>query len=177
MPTITPDQATFVLHAVALPMLKNEHALTKRVIEAIPQKGEEYRPDPNAKSAMELAWHVVAAEHRFLSGVADGVFDFTANHRPESVKNSADMAKWFDDSFNKNIARLGAMSGDDLAKELDFRGVFKMPAVMFLTASNNHSIHHRGQLSVYLRPMGAKVPAIYGESYDSAESKKAAGAA
>lgn len=177
MPTMTPDQATFVLHAVALPMLKNEHALTKCVIEAIPLNGGDYRPDPNAKSAMELAWHVVAAEHRFLGGVAAGAFDFTPNHRPETVKNSADMAKWFDDSFNKNIARLSAMSGDDLAKEIDFRGIFKRPAVMFLTVSNSHSIHHRGQLSVYLRPMGGKVPAIYGESYDSAEAKKAVGAA
>jgi uncharacterized damage-inducible protein DinB len=177
MPTMTPDQATFVLHAVALPMLKNEHAVTKRVIEAIPLTGGDYRPDPNAKSAMELAWHVVAAEHRFLGGVADGVFDFTPNHRPETVHNSADMAKWFDESFNKNIARITAMSGADLAKELDFRGIFKIPAVMFLTVSNSHSIHHRGQLSVYLRPMGGRVPAIYGESYDSAEAKKAAGAA
>jgi uncharacterized damage-inducible protein DinB len=109
--------------------------------------------------------------------VADGVFDFTPNHRPETVHNSADMAKWFDESFNKNIARITAMSGDDLAKELDFRGIFKIPAVMFLAVSNSHSIHHRGQLSVYLRPMGGRVPAIYGESYDSAEAKKAAGAA
>jgi uncharacterized damage-inducible protein DinB len=38
----------------------------------------------------------------------------------------------------------------------------------------NHTIHHRGQLSTYLRPMGSKVPAIYGESYDSAQAKKAA---
>jgi len=37
-----------------------------------------------------------------------------------------------------------------------------------------HAVHHRGQLSTYLRPMGGKVPAIYGESYDSAEAKKAA---
>jgi uncharacterized damage-inducible protein DinB len=49
-----------------------------------------------------------------------------------------------------------------------------MPAVMYLNFLLHHSIHHRGQLSMYLRPMGAKVPAIYGESYDSAEARKAA---
>jgi uncharacterized damage-inducible protein DinB len=37
----------------------------------------------------------------------------------------------------------------------------------------HHTIHHRGQLSTYLRAMGSKVPAIYGESHDSAEAKKA----
>ena len=42
-----------------------------------------------------------------------------------------------------------------------------LPAVVYVQIGLNHSIHHRGQLSMYLRPMGAKVPSIYGESYDS----------
>jgi uncharacterized damage-inducible protein DinB len=46
--------------------------------------------------------------------------------------------------------------------------------VAYFEFSLRHSIHHRGQLSAYLRAMGGKVPAIYGESYDSAEAKKAA---
>jgi uncharacterized damage-inducible protein DinB len=52
--------------------------------------------------------------------------------------------------------------------------MFQLPAVMYLNFVINHSIHHRGQLSVYLRPAGGKVPAIYGESYDSAAARKAA---
>jgi uncharacterized damage-inducible protein DinB len=52
--------------------------------------------------------------------------------------------------------------------------MFQSPAVVFLQIALNHSIHHRGQLSVYLRPMGSKVPSIYGESYDAAEARKAA---
>ena len=44
---------------------------------------------------------------------------------------------------------------------------------MFLVSGLSHTIHHRGQLSSYLRSMGAKVPAIYGESYDSAAAKSA----
>jgi Uncharacterized protein conserved in bacteria len=57
---------------------------------------------------------------------------------------------------------------------VDFRGLFKFPAVNFLQVGLNHSIHHRGQLTMYLRPMGAKVPSIYGESYDSARAKTGA---
>jgi len=175
MSHLQPEQAAFLL-GMTLPTLKREHATTKTVIEAIPLDKGDYRPEPVAKSALELAWHIVAAENRFLGGVADGVFDFTPNHRPETVRNSADIAKWYADSFAKNIARVEAMSGEDLAKVIDFRGMMQVPAVAYLTFSSNHSIHHRGQLSVYLRPMGGKVPAIYGESYDSAEAKKAAGA-
>ncbi|MDQ6678111.1 MAG: DinB family protein, partial [Acidobacteriota bacterium] len=59
-----------------------------------------------------------------------------------------------------------------LLRIVDFRGLFQLPAVMYLSFLLHHSIHHRGQLSMYLRPMGAKVPAIYGESYDSAETRK-----
>lgn len=177
MGNITPEQGTFLLHGAALPGLKNEHATTKRVIEAIPADHGDYRPDPMAKSAMELAWHIVAAENRFMAGVADGVFDFTPNHKPQAVRTSADIAKWYAESFEKNCARLEKLSGEQLVKTIDFRGLFQYPAVVYLTFSMNHSIHHRGQLSVYLRPMGGKVPAIYGESYDSAEARKAAGKA
>jgi uncharacterized damage-inducible protein DinB len=52
--------------------------------------------------------------------------------------------------------------------------MFQMPAVSFLALSQNHTIHHRGQLSTYLRPMGGKVPSIYGESYDAAQARAAA---
>ena len=59
-------------------------------------------------------------------------------------------------------------------KITDFRGLFKLPAVAFLQVGMNHTIHHRGQLSSYLRCMGAKVPSIYGESFDDAQARKAA---
>ena len=47
-----------------------------------------------------------------------------------------------------------------------FFGVFNLPAVFYLGFLNNHSIHHRGELATYLRPMGSKVPSIYGGSFD-----------
>ena len=171
-----PEQGTFLLQ-MALPGLKNEHRVTKSVIEAIPLNKGDYRPDPASKTALELAWHIAAAQHRFLGGIADGGFDFSPINRPESVKNSADIAAWFGDSFANNYGRLAALSGEALVKVLDFRGLFQFPAVLYLQFDMNHEIHHRGQLSTYLRPMGGKVPAIYGESYDSAEAKKAAGTA
>jgi uncharacterized damage-inducible protein DinB len=75
-----------------------------------------------------------------------------------------------------DLAALTKMSGEQLVKMIDFRGMFQMPAVAFLDFGVRHSIHHRGQLSTYLRPAGGKVPAIYGESYDSAEAKRAGAA-
>jgi uncharacterized damage-inducible protein DinB len=170
---VTPDQAKFLL-AFTLPNIKTEHATTKRVIEAIPLDKGDYRPEAVAKTALELAWHIVAAENRFLSGISVGKFDFTPNHRPESIRNSAQIAAWFDESFNANVKQIEGLSGEQLAKMIDFRGMFQLPAVSFLQLSQSHTVHHRGQLSTYLRPMGGKVPSIYGESYDAAQARAAA---
>ena len=170
---ITSDQAKFLL-GITLPRLETEHQTTKRVIEAVPLDKGDYRPDPVSKSALELAWHIVAAEQRFLSGICTGAFDFTPINRPDSVNNSAQIAAWFDESFARNLAQLRQLTGEQLAKPIDFRGMFQFPGVVFLQLSANHSIHHRGQLSMYLRPTGAKVPAIYGESYDTAQARAAA---
>jgi uncharacterized damage-inducible protein DinB len=172
--TLSPDHASFLLNAVFLPALEREQATTRQVIQAIPPDKGDYRPDPNAKSALELAWHIAAAEKRFLNGIADGGFDFTAIFQPDSVKNSADIGRWYGEMCGSALARLKKLTPEQLCKVLDFRGVVQMPAVTFFQVALNHSIHHRGQLSVYLRPMGGKVPAIYGESYDSAAARKAA---
>ncbi|HWZ43285.1 MAG TPA: DinB family protein [Candidatus Saccharimonadales bacterium] len=170
MPGLSPEHALFI-RQLTLPLTRVEHATTKRVIEAIPLDKGDFRPDPVAKTALELAWHIVAAEHRFLNGIFAGAFDFTAINRPDSVNNSAAIAKWFDDSFTTSIAKIEGLSGADLVKTIDFRGLFQLPAVSYLGLTANHTIHHRGQLSMYLRPMGAKVPSIYGESYDAAQER------
>jgi uncharacterized damage-inducible protein DinB len=173
MQTIQPDQAAFLLHSSYLPGLKNEHRITKTVIEAIPLDQGDYRPDDVGKSALELAWHIVATEMRFLEAVAAGQFDFSPRPRPDSIRNSADLSAWYTANFEPRFEALTKLSNEQLIKIVDFRGMFQLPAVTYLNFCMHHSIHHRGQLSMYLRPMGAKVPAIYGESYDSAAARKA----
>jgi len=174
MQPIQPDQAEFLLHGVFLPGLKNEHRITKSTIEAIPLDKGDYRPDGISKSALDLAWHIVATEMVFMDAVAAGEFDFGSRHRPESIQNSGDLAGWYADNFSTRFEALSKMPSAQLLKIVDFRGMFQLPAVLYLGFVQQHSIHHRGQLSMYLRPMGAKVPAIYGESFDSAEARKAA---
>jgi uncharacterized damage-inducible protein DinB len=166
MPGLTPDTAKVVLQ-MALGAIKKEHATTRAVLAAIPDNGGDYKPEPAARTALEIAWHIVASEHRFYSSVTKGFFDVTPNPKPESLKTGAEIAKYYDELLRKDYADLAQLSGEHVAKEMDFRGMFQMPAVAFLDLGLRHSIHHRGQLSVYLRPAGGKVPAIYGESYDS----------
>jgi uncharacterized damage-inducible protein DinB len=172
---LTAEQAIFLLQDLLIPLLKAEHRMTKAVLEAVPADKPDYRPDPNAKTAMELARHIAAAENRFLETTINGEFNASTGAIPENVKTPAEIARWYADRFEKNCDALNKLNGEQLLKMVDFRGMFQRPAVAFVQIGLNHSIHHRGQLSTYLRPMGGKVPAIYGESYDSALAKQAAG--
>jgi uncharacterized damage-inducible protein DinB len=165
--SLTPDQAKVLLNANFLPWLNAEHPVTKRVIAAIPNDKIDYRPDDIGKSAIDLAWHIVTAENRFLEAVITGAFDFTPPVRPETIRTGDALNAYYSDRFSKNIDRLKQLSADQLVKIIDFRGIFQFPAVIYAQLGLSHSIHHRGQLSMYLRPMGAKVPSIYGESYDA----------
>jgi uncharacterized damage-inducible protein DinB len=167
MSTMTSEHATIILQSVGLPSLKAEHPVTRSVIAAIPADKAAYAPDPVTRSAMDLAWHIVTAENRFIEAVVDGTFDLTPRDRPASIETPADVNRWYEEHFNRNIERLALVSGDRLVRPIDFRGIFTFPAVIYVQLALNHSIHHRGQLSMLLRPMGAKVPSIYGESYDA----------
>src|SRR6185295_2327045 len=105
MPAPTPEQARFFLENLALPWLKNEHPLTKRVIEAIPVDKGDYRPDQISRTAFDLAWHIASAENRFLDAVASGEFNFGGT-MPQSIRNSADISKWYSENFEANFKRL-----------------------------------------------------------------------
>ena len=175
MTQMTPEQASFLL-GIFMGTLKQESRATKAVIAAIPEDKGDYRPDDCSKCSLELARHIANAEERLTSIPIEGKFDPTApTSIPENVKTPAELAAWYEQSTTDKLQKLKALTPEQLAKPIDFRGLFQLPAVMYLEFASNHSIHHRGQLSAYLRAMGSKVPAIYGESYDSAAAKKAAG--
>jgi len=107
-----------------------------------------------------------------MDAVVTGAFDYGNSGRPTTMTNAADITRWYAEAFEQDIARIAALPADQLTRPIDFRGIMTLPAVTFLMIGLKHSIHHRGQLSMYLRPMGAKVPSIYGESYDSAQAAK-----
>jgi uncharacterized damage-inducible protein DinB len=173
MTHLTPDNVTVVLQTL-LPSLDREHQTTKRVIEAIPDAKVDFTPDGISMSAINLAWHIVTAETRFLEAVVNGAFDLTPRPRPDAIATGEAVNKWYAERYANAVALLQALATDKLVKTVDFRGVMQLPAVAYVDFALRHSIHHRGQLSMYLRPMGAKVPSIYGESYDARVARETA---
>ena len=174
MSALTAEEARVILNRVGLPSLKAEHPVTQRVIAAVPPDKGDYRPDTICKSAIDLAWHIVSAENRFLTAVINGEFDLTPVPRPDEIRTGEAVNDWYAGRYAANVEQLGRLTGDQLIKRIDFRGLFQFPAVVYLQIGLNHTIHHRGQLSMYLRPVGAKVPSIYGESYDAREARERA---
>ena len=167
MASLTSDQAAFMLHALGLPALKAEHAMTSAVIAAIPAEGADYRPHADSRSAFDLSWHIVSAEIKYLEAIAVGVFPHDLKAAPDSVRKSSDVLAWYNERFDPAFRRLETTNGDDLLRTIDFYGLRTFPAIGLLQLILNHTIHHRGQLSTYLRPMGAKVPSLYGPSFDA----------
>ncbi len=160
-----PEQATFLLDFLA-PQVEQEAKTTRRVIQAAPPDKGNYTPHPTNKTSFDLAWHIAASEVWFCDGIANANFNSPETKRPAEVKTTADVATWYSQHLPAALARVRALPPEKLAEDLDFFGVIKAPLVTFLQFLIKHSVHHRGQLSAYLRPMGAKVPDIYGGSAD-----------
>jgi uncharacterized damage-inducible protein DinB len=165
MPGLTPEFAASYCQMM-LEALERELEITKRVIAAVPDAKCEYRPDPHARNGRELSWHLANTDVQFLDGIADLKFTMASPQGADKPQTTAQIVEWYDKNFKRAAARVRAMTPEQLLTPVDFMGVFNFPAAFYLGFLNNHSIHHRGELATYLRPMGSKVPCIYGGSYD-----------
>ena len=146
--------------------LANEVKTSKKILSAVPDDKRDYRPDPHARTAWELAWHLANTDVQFLDGIASLEFKMETPADADKPKTIAELVNWYDANIARATARIRAMTPEQLMRPVEFFGVFNLPAAFYLGVLNNHSIHHRGQLATYLRPMGAKCPSIYGGSYD-----------
>lgn len=137
-----------------------EFGTTKKVLAAV--KDGDWKPDPKSRSAKELAWHIVSSEVWFLNGIANQDFTPSDARMPGTLQ---EMISYYDSEYPKAMARVRALSPDKLAQIVDFYGM-KLPNISYLGFALVHSVHHRAQLSTYLRPLGGKCPDIYGGSAD-----------
>lgn len=148
--------------------LDHEVALTTRVFQAVPAGRLEYRPDGLSKTALGLLRHITLEDEWILDAVASGAFSPLPDDSDACrIFTPADAIARYQDRIPAAAARVSALSGEELVREVDLFGMVKMPAIGFLSLMQRHSSHHRGQLSSYLRAMGGKVPGIYGPSADT----------
>lgn len=157
------DQAKFLAGVIGQ-QLQQEWMTTYKVINAIPDANKDYKPEANARSAWELAHHIATCDVGFLNAVNHN--DFGKFGVETDAKTPAALADWYKHEFPKALEKMLSLDGNHLCQIVEAWGAMKLPSVTYAMICNNHMVHHRGQLATYLRPMGGKVPAIYGGSFD-----------
>ena len=170
---MTPDQGRFFLDTF-LPVIAEEHRATTKVIRSVPDDHSDWKPDEKARAASDLAQHLVSSELWFLTGIANGEFGDSSDLKELAGKSSADLSDWYSAEYGKALERLKGLSDADLVRDVSFFGMETHAAIYYLTYLMLHTAHHRGQLAAYLRPMGSKVPSIYGGSADEPFTGEAA---
>ena len=157
---MTPEGAQEILQFL-LPQLQQESATTRKLLAAVPAQNCNYKPSDLCMTALALASHIALSEVFFLRGVVNGAFEWKA----AQFQTPAEALAYYDEHVAALIAEVGTFAGEKLAQPITF-AIWSEPAVAFLNIGLKHTIHHRGQLSAYLRPIGAKVPSIYGPTAD-----------
>jgi uncharacterized damage-inducible protein DinB len=147
---------------------ENEMKTTLRVIEAVPSGHLDYKPSEKSKTGLGLVRHITLEDEWFLNCIANGQF----THPPDQsdacgIMSPADAVARYKEKVPAALNRVRATSGEQLSKVIDLLGMIQMPGINFLALALKHSVHHRGQLSTFLRPMGGKVPSIYGPTADT----------
>ena len=146
---------------------QDEHPRTQKVFGALIDGQLDYTPHPISRTARDLVGHMIGHYDDIIELIDDGVI-----HHRMSVPfdDVASAVRHSDESAQKLIEKLGGMDEDALGQPAKMwvgeHMVYEAPAVQMIMSFLFDMIHHRGQLSTYLRPMGGKVPAIYGPSAD-----------
>jgi uncharacterized damage-inducible protein DinB len=147
---------------------ENEMQTTLRVIEAVPNEQLDYQPDAKSRTGLGLVRHITLEDEWLLTSIANGEFTPPPDDSDAcGIMTTADAIARYKEKVPAALDRVRNMSGDELGKVIDLLGMIQAPGVNFLAMVIKHSVHHRGQLSTYLRPMGGKVPGIYGPSADT----------
>jgi len=138
-----------------------ESTTTQKVLARIPE-GSDYRPDPKSRTAREIAWQIVCEEKMLIEALENGKAEWAPPPLPTTMKEVLDAYETQSSGMEKRWKELPATRWDG---ELEFFGS-QRPASPMAWGFLFDIVHHRGQISTYLRPMGSTVPQIYGPSGD-----------
>jgi uncharacterized damage-inducible protein DinB len=151
--------------------LKHESALTKKMLERVPMDKADWKPHEKSMTLGRLAVHVAEIPHWISDIINIDEFDFQQHYKPNQATTSEELLKVLDDKMNAAIADLDRMSDEDLMKvwvvKQGDKVYFNLPKGAAIRGwAFSHQIHHRGQLSVYLRLLDVPVPGMYGPTAD-----------
>ena len=156
-----------------LPEFDREMGQTRKLIERAPEDQFDWKPHPSSMTLGRLAGHLTELPGWASTAMTSSAFEVPPDRPPDDQRpaSRAAVLALFDDTVTaarRNLA--GKTDAEFLAPwtlTAEGKEVFTMPKIaMIRTFVLNHMVHHRGQMSVYLRMLGVKIPSIYGPSGD-----------
>ncbi len=148
--------------------LNREHATTLKVMRAYPDDQHGLQPHARSSTAKQLLWTFVI-ENELLRGALDGTLTMPPTF-PSPPETIPEIISAYEGAIKKVMALVAAMPEGKMAKTIPFftgpRQMGQVPIGDIMWLMLMDSIHHRGQLSVYIRMAGGRVPSIYGPSAD-----------
>jgi uncharacterized damage-inducible protein DinB len=138
-----------------------ESKTTRKVLSRIPE-GSDYRPDSRSRTAKEIAWQIVCEEKMIIDALEQGKAEWAPPPMPATMK---EVLGAYEAQSAEMEQRWNALPSDRWAGELEFFGRKRAAGPMAWSFLFD-IVHHRGQITTYLRPMGSTVPQIYGPSAD-----------
>lgn len=140
---------------------RDETKTTRNVLARIPE-GATYRPDPKSRTAQEIAWQIVCEEKMIIEALESGKAKWDPPPMPVSM---AEVVQAYEAQSAGLPGRWERLSEEKWDGQLEFFGA-QRPAAAMAWNFLFDIIHHRGQITTYLRPMGSTVPQVYGPSAD-----------
>jgi uncharacterized damage-inducible protein DinB len=159
--------------------LQMEAASTRKMLAAVPLENGDYKVHEHSMTIIKLATHVADLPTWISITLNSAELDLaTTNFTPSQVHSTEELLALFDKNVAAGIADLEKVTAEDFQTNWTLRRgehvVFTMPkAAVVRSFAINHMIHHRAQLSVYLRLLNVPVPGMYGPSYDDTQAMKA----
>ena len=138
-----------------------ESKTTRKVLSRIPE-GSDYRPDARSRTAQEIAWQIVCEDKMIIDALENGKVEWAPPPLPATMKEVHEAYVKQSDDIAR---RWSTLSVDRWNGTLEFFGS-QRPASPMAWSFLFDIVHHRGQITTYLRPMGSTVPQIYGPSAD-----------
>jgi uncharacterized damage-inducible protein DinB len=146
---------------------KAEVPVFVKVLKAIPSGRPEYRPDPKARTAIEIAWLLAQEEAALVNLLNTGTVQWKEQALSASLQDIVAAFERSAEEVNDTLERMNEAAWSSTGRFLMGEGsVWEDTLSQFVWGFLFDEIHHRGQLSTYLRPMGGKVPSIYGPTAD-----------
>lgn len=139
----------------------NEMQTTQNVFARIPE-GSDYRPDPKSRTAQEIAWQIFCEEKMIIEALESGKVEWAPPPTPATMK---EVLEAYSEQSATMPERWEALPAARWQGTLEFFGK-QRPAAPMAWSFLFDIVHHRGQITTYLRPMGSTVPQIYGPSAD-----------